>query len=821
MAPILKTIALAVTFGIVAIPGLARAATHAAGVQPVIFTAPAGDAPAGGIAGSDAFSAILASGRIVHPAGTSVTVGTDAAGFALTPNGRFAIVSARGDAGTNAASSLAVVDVASMSIVSRTTSLSGAFFSGLVALTDPTNATRTLVLASGGPANAVYAFDVGPAGSIVPDAHATIAVPTPADARFANAGRAFPATIVLSADATRAFVIDTLGNDVAQIDTATRTLAGNPVAVGFFPYGAAVSAQGLLVANEGLGAYGILAAPAAAPAFANVAPDLARASSLAVLSLGIGNALGSANDETSVPLDRTPDGVRAVGGAHPVAIVASKTRPYAFVALSNVDRVATVALAPTPAAVGGTELRLYDRGPYGTQPSALALSADEKRLYVALSGIDAVAVLDTSDPLHPHRVGLIPTGAFPNALALSTDERFLYVTNATGNGGASTFEAIDLRGTDLRRSTPAALAGLRKIGQPKSGNPIVPQRFLSRGSTVIKHVVLILEEDKTYDAMLGDLTDAAGAPYGPGDPRDVAFGASVTPNLHALARTFGLAGNLYADAAESSAGHEFALGGIATAFTERASLGGRAPGASGDEDPEDYPRAGYLWNSLADRAKTYRDYGDLLRLAGYVPSVPAAGDASAALGLGGTYSLDVPAPAVLAGHVDLAYPGWSPRVRDVRRAEEFVRDFDPLVKTNAVPAFTEIWLPGNASDVPEDVADGDRALGTIVDYLTHTPQWGRTAIVIMPAAAASTRDHVDPRRTYAVVVSPYAKRHYLGMRHLSTVSVLKTEEELLGLPALSLGDELATDMSDFFARKPDRTPYERVDVPVQATGTTQ
>jgi hypothetical protein len=31
-------------------------------------------------------------------------------------------------------------------------------------------------------------------------------------------------------------------------------------------------------------------------------------------------------------------------------------------------------------------------------------------LYVALSGIDAIAVLDTKDPLHPHRIGLIPTG---------------------------------------------------------------------------------------------------------------------------------------------------------------------------------------------------------------------------------------------------------------------------------------------------------------------------------------------------------------------------------------------------------------------------
>jgi hypothetical protein len=161
-------------------------------------------------------------------------------------------------------------------------------------------------------------------------------------------------------------------------------------------------------------------------------------------------------------------------------------------------------------------------------------------------------------------------------------------------------------------------------------------------------------------------------------------------------------------------------------------------------------------------------------------------------------------------------------IRDAQRAKEFIRDFDPFVKANTVPAFTEIWLPGdrgsaapNAQALPEDVADGDRALGAIVEYLTHTPQWNKMAIVIMPADAQSTRDHVNGHRTYAVVVSPFAKRHYIGMRHLSTVSVLKTEEELLGLPALSLGDELATDMSDFFTRAPDRTPYIHLDVPLQ------
>ena len=136
-----------------------------------------------------------------------------------------------------------------------------------------------------------------------------------------------------------------------------------------------------------------------------------------------------------------------------------------------------------------------------------------------------------------------------------------------------------------------------------------------------------------------------------------------------------------------------------------------------------------------------------------------------------------------------------------------------------MPAFTYAWLPGDGGAWPEapasadEVADGDRALGQIVDYLSHTPQWASMAIVIMPTSAESSRAHISEHRPYAIVVSPYAKRHYLGGRHLSTVSALKTEEELLGLPALSLGDALATDMSDFFTTVADPTPYVHVDAP--------
>jgi DNA-binding beta-propeller fold protein YncE len=852
--PCLRKIA-AVT--LLAMPGAFSAAAATAAptaAAPVIFQAPANRSPAGPTSIGDPFGRVLPSGRILHPSGTSVVVGMNAQGVALTPSGRFAIVTNDDEFQAAATSvldplttggfSLAVVDTRTMAVVSRYSDPTETFFAGIVAVPDPLDPGNTLVLASGGRSDTVYAFDLDTVGALTRDAHHTIAIPGQTGPQLATAGHSFPSTLVPAWTGARVYVVDNLGNDVAQIDTATRALAGASVAVGYFPLGAAASGAGLLVANEGLMAYLRAPLPLAAPPFETVPADLARASSLSFVPAAPDGSLGSAVT-ADLPLDRTPDGLRDIGGAQPAAVAAMRTKPYAFVAMSNVDRIAAVVLGGTePKVAGGTELRLYDRGPYGTQPTALVLAPSERRLYVALAGIDAVAVLDTKDPAHLHRVGLIPTGWYPIALALSHDGRFLYVANAKGIGhdrgftgdhatridgggrvqsitedaGAdwSTLERIDLEHLDLRRSTPLALSYLRTIA-PARKNPLVPQRFGTGGSSAIKHVVVIVQPSATYDGLLGDLTGAAGVQYGPGDPSYLAFDAAATPNLHALARTFGLAANIFADASDQAASHQFVTAGIATAYTQRI-----ARARSYGQDPEDAARSGSIFNACAMLGKTYRDYGELLRVSGYDQSA-APPDASAALlGLGGAYLFDVPAPLALQGHVDPNYPGWNVRIGDVRRAQEFVRDFDGFSKSDTVPAFTYIWLPGTreagvAGAVPaaEQVADDDRALGTIVEYLSHLPQWSSTAIFITPSDSLGMRDHVDPSRTYAIVVSPYAKRRYLGMRHLSTVSALKTSEEILGLPALSLGDALATDMSDFFRPAPDMTPYDRIDAPTQ------
>ena len=91
--------------------------------------------------------------------------------------------------------------------------------------------------------------------------------------------------------------------------------------VGFFPLGAALSPEGLLVANEGLLAYRLLPSPVPTPPFGTPPADPLRAQTLSLLGVTANGALEAAPLAT-VPLDRSPDGLVAVGGAHPAAIAA-------------------------------------------------------------------------------------------------------------------------------------------------------------------------------------------------------------------------------------------------------------------------------------------------------------------------------------------------------------------------------------------------------------------------------------------------------------------------------------------------------------------
>jgi hypothetical protein len=630
--------------------------------MPVRYEAPAQKLPAGRL-GGDSFWAVLPSGRLVKPAGHSALVGTASQAVALVPGSHYAIV---------AGDSLSVVDTEKMMTQTQFVLPEAAAFTSVIAVRDPVDSARTLVVASSGSANAIYFFtlqgDKLVADSIAPKVRLV----------------GFPIALVLGEGDT-AYAIAGLSGRVTAIDLRARRLRGARVA-GFFPVAGAFAGSQLLVCNEGAMHYSRLERPAQTPPYQTPPGDMDRASSLSFL-----NFAPNATDSSPLRMDRPPDGIHVVGGAHPRAVVVSPDRAYAFVAMASVDRISVVALDGTPRVADGLELRLFPKGPYGTQPTALALSRDGKRLYVALAGIDAVAVLDTSAPLKPKRLGLIPTGDYPAAIALSDDDRTLFVVNAKGFGPngtsvSSTLQRIDLASINLVGQTYAAL-GATRVPVPARSTALLPALGSGHASNRIKHVFLILQEDKTYDSVLGDLVDLHGKKHGNGAHDLAVFGAKVTPNLHALARTYGVADNFYADARSIVGGNQLALGGEISDYSQKENL----DGAPAREDPEGYARFGYIFNTLAVHGISYRDYGDLLLLRGYDrgdnpdprvddPSFAGPEDRVApTTGLGGLYATNAPAIEALRGHVDERYPGWNLRIRDERRAREFVRDFDALV----------------------------------------------------------------------------------------------------------------------------------------------
>lgn len=795
--------------------------------------------------------------------------------------------------------SLAVVDTATMKVVTtmpvpaNLTPHAGSVFNGKkdsdktnglflgVAVTAAPSGGYT-VYAAGGPADVVYTFTLGLDGKA--GAVGQIPMPVPTDRAQATYGMGAPGGMRVSPDGRTLWVAMNNGNSVVPVDLATNK-AGDPIAAGYFPYDVETVAGKLFVSNwgvttrtfaDGQGAgtdssgnirhTGSNAIGGAAGANRFDSPDTsARSSSVSVLDLVDRTTAGT------IDLARPIDGTGIVGGTHPSALAAVGGRGAGssigntalYAADTNEDTIAVIdpfkaslvkkIALPSPGLPrpDATEDDQDQAQPtLGLMPDALAVSPDQRTLYVAEAGLNSVAVYDVTAPKNPRFEGRIPTGWWPSAVTVSPDGHSLFVTNAKGAGSPYHFQGavpntspaspddnysfgsvqkIDLASLDLATATRHVRANTVRVVTPDRG-------LLSTLQSNIKHVVFILRENKSYDAYLGDdgLLNQRG---GRGQPSYANFGADV-PNTKAAAEQFTVGDNNYADSEESNAGHSYALAGTSTDYQQKTLLSRFARPLVNvkNEDPEDYPLQGYIFNAMARNGRSFRDYGDNVRISGYDEGAasnfcaddpkPNCNNAtynnihdttSSTAGLGGQYSETLPALKVLAGHLDENYPGWNLHISDQRRAAEFVNDFGALVAAGKAPEFTSLWLPDDhtggcatngVSCTPHmEVADNDAGLGQVLDYLTHSPIWKSTAVFITEDDTQGSADHVNAHRTYTEVISPYARRgtvvHALG----STVSVPKTAEEILGLPPMNYGDLLANDLLSYFTATPDTTPF--------------
>lgn len=537
-------------------------------------------------------------------------------------------------------------------------------------------------------------------------------------------------------------------------------------------------------------------------------------------------------------------------GAQPVALCFDNAQARLFVANAGSDTVSVIA-TKTGKVTQTILLRPADaRALPGATPTDLALSPDEKTLYVTLADMNAIAVVRLPEG---KVAGYLPVGWYPTAVVAAPDGKTLFVANAKGvaarnpNGkpvpglaGRGQYIQNIIEGTVSIVGVPGGADLKRLTAQVLANNPAkAAAAFKNPG---IKHVFYIIKENRTYDQVLGDLAQ------GNGDPSLTLFGRDVTPNLHALAERFVLLDNFYCAAEVSGDGWNWSTGGMISEFTARNvphGYGGRvrtydyegtnngvAVDRLGIPDAA-RPPGGYLWDACAAKNVSFRNYGffaDDFELPRAVPEEGTSGLENA------------PTKQALAGKSDPDFrqfdttyadsEAWvehglrpAPKQRriygshaDPSRVTAWKREFAEYVKTGKLPALCLLRLgrdhtagtTAGASSPRAMVADNDYAVGQVVETISRSPYWKSSAIVIVEDDAQNGFDHVDAHRSIAFVVSPFVIKGTRDSRFYNTDSALATIERLLGLPPMSRYDAAAPPLAVFGSQPVNAAVYAAI-----------
>ena len=549
-------------------------------------------------------------------------------------------------------------------------------------------------------------------------------------------------------------------------------------------------------------------------------------------------------------------------GAHPTGVATAKD-----LTLAADSNDATLAVSRP----GINYSRLISLALVGRQtdsPNDVVLSRDGQTAYVSLGADDAVAVLKRArtsrqrvrrarackKPRHErahgrlHKsgsrpiarraatrchapppqlpdwrlAGLIPTGWYPTALALSPDGRRLHVVTVRGVGHSTaatdpytepdpaatvpdgaygtigTLETVDLsNAAQLARYTTTVRAYLaRRTISGNAGNPIVAGR-----AGPIKHVIYVTRENKTYDADLGDLHP------GPGDSLAV-FGQPITPNLHALERSFVEAQSFYYQGFASTVGHMWEDAGAVSDLyehTQAASTGAHTSHVSDSwKDKENYPRTGTLAEQVWRAGISVRTYNmETVQQAHLIPE-------------------QLQAPTSVFPNYDLHIPdtqreaGWASEFQQFE-AHHCTGTLAATYGTDCrLPDFEYVYLGEDHTTVVDEpgyptieaqVADNDFATGKLIDAVSHSPDWNSTLVIVIEDDPQGTGDHVSQYRGFIAVASPWVKRGLITATHYDLTSAVAAIDRLLGLPPLTDYAATTRPLDEFFTSTPDTRPF--------------
>ncbi|TAL60500.1 MAG: hypothetical protein EPN88_15825 [Bacteroidetes bacterium] len=848
--------------------------------DPLVLSAPAGSMYTsinkGGIT-------VIPNGRLLTPSGKSYVVAPHPFGLVLSNDGKTAVTA---NSGIRPLSISIIRNITSAPEImqippgySNDAGVLASVFMGLAISPD-----NDKVYVAAGQDNSILVFDIHTGNKI-----------DSVDCSVSEEGAKFPdgyiGDLVISKDGNYIFAVDQSNFRLVIADTRKMKVIKS-VQVGRYPFGVALShdEKKVYVANAGMFRYSKIGKLEETsdytnalnfPAFGYNTEEMRNGivnDSLVIPGLGDPNSDNAfsvwaisiedlsdpkvtARIKTGNLVGQLVEGIPAVGGSSPNSLVA--TSDYVFASNGNNDNI-TVIDIKTDSIVKEIHLKPDETLKHfrGVIPFGLAVSPDEKQLFVAEAGINAIGVIDLPSF---NVAGHIPTGWFPSKLKVTPDGKRIIVTNAKGfgsgpnggkdfkEGGEGTYIGNIMKGTvsvieipsekELKKMTARVISNnfyMERAGRllkSMEDNPIPV--YGGQKESPIRHIVFISKENRTYDEVFGQVAkgdgDASIARYG----HNVSFSnkagtiriedATVMANHLKLASQFAIGDNFYVDSDVSADGHRWLVNTYPNEWVETctpASYGGnreykpvsKAPGslgmngASGAIYPEDYNESGSMWDHLE------RNKIDFFNFGFSVMFEPAFYDESFKY-TGIKQFVNFPVPAPIFSRSSRQYPTYNTSIPDQFRVSQFIKEFGEkwIGEGKMMPQVVTVIIPNDhgADERPAAgypfresyMVDNDLAVGRIVEYLSHTPYWKNMAIFITEDDAQNGVDHIDAHRSVLIIISPYAKKNYVGKVHYSFGSIFKTFWNILGLPYLNQYDAGATDLSDMFTGVPDFTPY--------------
>ena len=795
--------------------------TYAAGG----FGTPLGDRPVGRQPDG---SYLTQTGQFVTPAGDVVQLNGRPFGLALSPDGTTAAALNTGGATKGI---VTVFDLVNHKVLQQTGT--GKISNGGILYT--ADGKHLWAAQPGGLAR----FDVAADGTLANQT--VVALPG------VSGRQAVPAGLGWAPNGTDLLVTLSANNTLGVVDTTNNTVV-RQIPVGNVPNGVVVVDGKAYVSNQG----GRPAGPGDRTDSSYGTPIVTNNES-AVPSTGTVSEvdLATGRQVRTFPVGLQPSALLVVGRNVVVANTDDDTVSTIDTAKQQLGR--TFAANPAPGA------------PYGSQPNGLTM-LDKDHLAVSLGRDNAVAVYSYHGAYaQPSFEGLIPTGSYPTGIARDVALHRLVVASEQGLGSvgpngtvgegpgtnpATSHLGYNFVGTVQTVATPSAAQmrkytkqvfdnnqwnGLRERNQRGNGkaHPVAVPAKVGDPST-IKHVFVLVKENRTYDQVLGD------DPRGNGAPELAQFGGRVTPNIHQLAGQFPLVDNLYSDGTNSAEGHHWLNQAFVNNYMQQ--MYGNYVRSYQTGDPMSNVPSGWIWDNALAHGKSVANWGE--QIDSYVdPSgngVPngswpqwykdsqilegkATGDLHVPIG---TYQPKTDIPS-LQKVTKPDFPNFDMNIPDQYRADLFQRDFAGYVKNGNLPSLNMMWLSSDhtAGTTPGGitpsayVADGDLALGRIVDTISHSPYWPNTAIFVIEDDSQNGVDHVDGHRNPAMVISPYAKRGAVVHDYYSQLNMMRTVEQILGMPPMNQQDMTAQPMFAAFTDKPNLTPYTSVPNEVPLTDT--